>query len=59
MFTTLNVRRLLAAAVGIVGFGLLMALRDSVSGSPGRGILAGLAFSWGAAAVIWLVRSRP
>lgn len=59
MTTRFNIDRLLVAVLGVVGFGLLMALRDAVSGLPLRSVLAGLAFAWGAAALIWLVKPRP
>ncbi|WAS96577.1 hypothetical protein [Nannocystis punicea] len=53
-----NIGRLLVAIVGICGFGLLMALRDSVSGTLQRSAVAALAFALGAACLMWLLKPR-
>jgi len=52
-----NTVRVVVAIAGIVGFGLLMALRWQFSSVGMRSLMATLAFGWGVASLMWFMRS--
>jgi len=52
-----NTVRVVVAIAGIVGFGLLMALRWQFSSVGMRSLMATLAFGWGVVSLMWFMRS--